>query len=439
LIGFQSFARDKRGALTIVWAGLFIMLAGVLSVAFEYTRYYSVHSKLTGIVKDASLLAAQNLDILADDHLSSFVEEFIRTGLTDSVFLLSDPTGLRIKNVSVNRANDLRQVIVSAEFSLTLSLGDGFADVTDLSIQARAQSKASTIMADIVLVMDRSLAAADAGHLSSFKTAAMKWLSQIAAVPDSQEKIRVALLPAVDQLVNVGPYEDWVSPSSWPDNLPPAVPGTVAWVGPLIEQRWCVGMRGGEASENNKVPTEIPFPLILSIETRAHEITGLPEYFIATPEACPAEPVSPLSGQYLTVRDKISLLAGYGNTDFGRSLVWADRLLSDQWQPHWRSEERTGSLDEVRKVVVLMVGSGLGEQTTQEVFHRKCSEMKNQGTDLYILDYRVSIIEDPLLSECVARGGRYFEIPDAGALGHRFATVLQSLQKGRLTSLETVF
>ncbi|MEP3246601.1 MAG: pilus assembly protein TadG-related protein [Sneathiella sp.] len=431
------FLQDSRGSVSVLFLFVFLLLFGSLALAFDLTRYFTAETRGQKAAEAAILLAARNNGILSPDELKIWVTDFVRADLKTNPFPVLEQSALGLSDLSIMAAED-GGVSLNLELSVPTTLMASFNFFEPVISRTQTSATASVENAEIVILLDRSQQAAESGKLPAMKGAVDVFLAQLNRLKRGDNPLRVGLIPFGNELINIAPRKDWVAEADWPTDLPPAVPGTVRWTGPLEEQRWCVAPRSGVAGENDTPPSVRKFPLVLDIEEEIDPQSSQSLFSITTTARCSDMPIIPLTNEISVVSRALPLLEGHGGNAGGRAMIWAERMLSSSWQTDWSiSAGVPANFDgAVQKTVLLVAGTAHSASVDENrLFTETCQRLKTKGVSFHIIDYGAPASMTALYKSCVSSPQYYYRVTDADHLKRRISEVSQSLLTIRITSL----
>lgn len=434
----SRLSQDERGSVLVWLAFTFLLLFGSLALAVDLARVFVFQTRLDLAAEASSLMAAQNLYVLSEDDLFALAYEVARNKVEDNPFPSFPSATVRLNDFLISKTNDDLGVEVSLKGKLSTTLLRSLNFFEDIEVQATAIAEMTFSKTELVMVMDSSLATEASGKLSEIKAAATYVVEQIDRLVSAGKKIKLAIIPNANVFINVAPNKGWVQSSDWPDDLiPPTVSGVTMWSGSLENQRWCVGRRLGTAAVLPVSPIMRPFPLILAID-KEMGADGVNVFSITTDDDCGSSTIKPLSetlsafGGYLADIDAAGVFAR------GRSFVWAERLLSPDWQGIWSADDDT-PVDYgtgMRKVVLLLTGSAdTGNSQDEADFSESCDRLKQLGIRVAILNYGGGVSTNAGYESCVNAGGFYGTFDDSASFKNSVADFVKSLTSSRLTAL----
>lgn len=430
------FWRSQSGSLAIWFAFLVPFFIGVLGLAVEGGRLYMAKTRLQLVADRAALIAANNEVALSNADVIQLMNAYVTTELLD----LNGLSFVRIENLQIQTSWSNTATMPKVRVSLTGKLPLTLLKVLDfgLPFTVMAQADAQLVMdpTDIVLVLDRSIAAG--GSKLSAVAAGGGYLSEKLSLLQSYgADIRLGVLPGSGTLVNIAPRINWLEPGVWPaDNLPPFVPGVVTWTGALSQQRWCVGPREGELASALNLPSVDPFPLMLTINKLVDE-AGVDTYSIVKNAGCPEDRVRPLTSTLAAMPQFIQNLSTVPSFNPERGIVWANRLLEESWSEEWGNSSVV--VQERRKIILFLMGGSVANNWAGALdFQSNCAASKARDVAINIIDFTVQATLQGLNREC-AEPSNYRDVSSVDEFNTALADFLKSLARPILLRPVTAF
>ncbi len=423
----RLFFSDIRGSATPVLVFAITVTIGFAALLLDVSRVFALQSKLHTATEMAALTVAKNLHFIDDHELSRLGQEILSANLASgSVLIANDETAQDLAlmtNVSVSSGN----VTVSAQATAKTYLLRIFNFLNDMTVSSAVSVRSVMPEAELVLVLDSSVMMESSGKLSDVKISAFDFINALEMHEKEKEGIQFAIVPFGGAYINVAPHKDWIEAEDWPVNVPPSVPGTKSWAGPLEQERWCVGVRDGLAGETDIPPDLSKFPLVLDISSSLNSTTGLPHYSVTTTSECRAVSIRHLAGSSADLLQDLVALSGVGGGGLERGMIWAERVLSPDWRSAWQAggQHPVDYTDpEFDKIVLLVSGSGNGSFEGQnELLSTVCSRLKTKGVKIYVVEYQSPAdLADPLRL-CATSDGYYFSVTSGVHLREVFTLI----------------
>lgn len=425
----NRFIQSEDGAALLIFTlTLFIVLGGI-AFAIDASRFFAAKSRLALATEMAAVAAAKNLRFLDSPAMEQLAVDMVRANFEGASLLSYQSDPAVQPTVSVTPDLETGEVTVESSATVPTTLLRALNFMEDVTVSARITARQERPEAELALVLEVSDAIESSGRLSEIRTAASAFISALEAEVPQGEGVKWGFVPFGNVLVNVAPYSDWVESGSWPLSLPPLIPGTTEWTGPLAEDRWCVSPRSGPAGENDTPPGLVRFPLILSLSSMPIPPLGLPHFTNVTTADCREERILPL-GDGTTLLGALSSLSGNGDAAYGRGMLWAERLLSPQWQGVWTGDSTIPAAYEdaiIEKVALLLASSTASEISENTRLADTCTRMKGNGIQLYTVDYLAPAATSILLQGCASTAGHYFRVTDAASLNQAFQSIARFL------------
>lgn len=438
----KRFVHDQSGSVALLLLFAFLLVFGSIALAIDATRYISLHSRALLAAQTGASAAVQNRDILNEGNLTELAREFAELTLSESSHLTSNSPVTILSSFSLDLLDD-RSVLVKLSVKFSVTLMQTFNILDELEVRASALAKAEIHDTEITFIVDRSAQVAASGKLETLKASAVQFSEFVDDLSDSENTVRLGIVPMGDQLVNIKPYGNWVLPGAWPIDIPPSVPGIADWVGPLTEQHWCVDVRSGAGAETDISPSLESFLLMFEVSKDTGETPESDRYFVTTSLECTDIPIRPLKSDFVQMKSYLSNLDGHGDIAAGRALLWGERMLSPDWQVDWALEAGVPALygENVRKVVVFVWASNSVVSVEESrIFTETCDRLKGKGAIMYMVNFDASPDAAERMKECASAPGHYYHATDGNSISRSFKEIVRSmLTYKRLKLTETGF
>ncbi|MEX1035667.1 MAG: TadE/TadG family type IV pilus assembly protein [Sneathiella sp.] len=426
---FSRFRQSEEGAALLIFTlALFIVIGGI-AFAIDVSRFFAAKSRLALATEMASVAAAKNLHFLEASALAQLTTDVVRANFGGGNLLSYESDAPALPMVSLTPDMESGEVTVESSVTVPTTLLRALNFLDDVTVSARITARQEMPEAELVLILEASDAIENSGRLAEVRAAATTFISAMEAQVPQTDGIRWGLVPFGNAMVNIAPHSDWTATGSWPMSLPPLIPGTTEWIGPLAEDRWCVAPRAGAPGEDDTPPGIAPFPLVLSLSSEIDVLTGLPHFTNITTDECRPERVLPL-GEAAALLTGINTLGGNGDAAYGRATLWAERLLSPQWQGLWTGDNTIpAAYDDtaIEKIALLLVSSAASDMTENTRLADTCARMKENGIRLYIIDYLAPETTSSILQSCASTTGHYFAVTDATGLSNAVLSIARFL------------
>ena len=203
----ESFARDTRGNIGILFAFSAIPLIGLLGGAVDVTRHHRYKVELANTL-DAAAIALVRSGITDDGEADEFVNNFINATrlaeLTDGMLHMS--------------AFDAVQIEGGWRVVSTGSMDTAFLPVVgidDMALDLQAEVMMSGGNYEVALALDNTGSMAQRGRIAALRDAAGTLVDDLYREPGTDERVKMALIPFVTA-VNIrtpGVFQwDWIDP-----------------------------------------------------------------------------------------------------------------------------------------------------------------------------------------------------------------------------------
>ena len=294
---FRTFARDRRGSISILFAVALVPLLVVSGAAIEYSRSTRVQADLQSAVDGAALAAGRN----ALDEGRRDLTKLARDAF-DAAF--RPDGGIAVTRFKVTQSQD--RIAVEAAATLPTIFG-GFLGRRIVDLDARAEVPLGIMAMEIALVLDNTGSMSRLGKMEALKEAAKNLIDAIQGASGSVNST-FALVPFNTQ-VNVGTGN---STAPWLRYTPPGGPEpkldvtSATWTG-------CVVDRDQPQDTRDTLPS-----------------TGRPDtlYPAAKCQYPNLLPIIPLSRDFAAMKSAVDAMTPTGNTNTGIGLAWGLAVLT---------------------------------------------------------------------------------------------------------------
>ncbi len=188
----QSFRRDRRGNVAVIFALAAIPILGATGVAIDYGRSAMAQARLTDIL-DAAVLAVGSKPAMADDAAKTMVTDWVNSQLGNSATIQN------WQITSFTQASGKITVTASATVPTTITKLLGF-DTMPISTLSEAIRSINKL--EVALVLDTTSSMNNPStKMSGLRTAATNLVTKITADPKAD--VKIAVIP-YDNYVNIG-------------------------------------------------------------------------------------------------------------------------------------------------------------------------------------------------------------------------------------------
>jgi Flp pilus assembly protein TadG len=436
LRNIREFRAAEEGAALLIFALTLFVVIGSVAFAIDVSRFFAAKSRLSIASEMTVVAAAQNFQFLTTAELNQLAADVMQANFHTAHMLTYSDDAIAAPAVNLVTDGETGEITLtaSAEIPTTLLRTLNFFD--NVTVESKVSAFQQKPEAEVALVIDSSEVFETAGRLAEITVAANVFIAALEAEATQAQGISWALIPVGNEIVNVAPYDNWVEAGSWPTNIPPDVPGTTEWGGDLAEERWCVAPRAGVAGEDDTPPGTVAFPLVLTLDSQIDAATGLPHYSNITTADCREERIIGLTSS-LPISTALASLGGNGGAAYGRSMLWAERILSPLWQGLWNGNASMPAAYEdetTEKIAILVVGSSAADVAEDTRLSSSCARMKQNNITLYVIDYLAPAATTSLLQVCATTAGHYFRVTDMVNLQSAFFSIAKFMTVVRFGS-----
>lgn len=451
----KSYTADESGNVSLMFAGLLVMVLTVVGVAIETSTLHNSKTRLQDQL-DAAILAVAVSELESREEQILFARNFI------------DSNGYEIdlKSLDISQAGDSELVISGSiepktAFSDFLNYDPKISGLSAVSIGASPEQPI-----DLVLVLDTT-ESMSGSKLASLKTAAGNLIDTL----PSDDEIKVGIVP-FSNYVNVGVHnrnEPWI-------NVPPDGSESYEFTRRrVVQEAYCrstgetVEIKDGVAyTASGRVCSDYVPEVVeeLGTETGTRDIVWsgcvfsrnhsrielhleddyYDEYKINGQSGVTCgQPIVPLTDQMSVVKTAINSLETDKDTYMPAGIMWGRRVLSEK-VPFAGGR----SSDEVKKIMIMMtdgqnsmhrwgqshgtsdihdpVDVDLLNQTNEDT-KTLCSLAKSEGTEVYSIAFEVNDYDTKrMLEGCASEPLKYFDARSSSQLLQAFDDIADQLK-----------
>lgn len=389
----RRYAAETDGNMGMMFAFVFVMLVGGLTIAIDLSSAYSARQRLQNTTDAIALLAARE-GIDDQGQLQAAAQAYFNQSYPGV-------SGERIEVLNITRNGD--RVNVETRNNIDTSFAQFFGRPNlDVSV------KSSTIFAqqslDVALVLDTTGSMRGA-KLANLKVSATRLMDTFESF--NNDDLRVSIVP-FSQYVNAG-----------------------------VNQRGQSWLRDNGTAQGNLCMASRPAPLNTQVELGARRIPSA-----VGPNVACGTALRPLTSDFRALKRTISSLTASGFTYAPAGLMWGWRTL-DARAPFTEA----AASGRGQKVLVLMTdgantrafSGGLhnspnraqADRTTADI----CSRVKNSDITVYTIAFEVPDAGTRnLLRDCATSTANFFDARNASQLDDAFANISSTLNDLRITS-----
>jgi Flp pilus assembly protein TadG len=417
---------DERGTVAIIFAFSIFALCGVIGLAVDASRAYSVAARTQAILDTASLAAAKMLDVsgATDTEVIASATAFYAANLAGQKDITATFENLVVTphrgNQSVNVSVD---VVVPTTFAGVVGLAD-FRFKRDSLVIYKTKGVELAMVLDVTGSMNDT-ESGGARKIDAMKRAAKVVVSKLLDTSGGGLNTnRIALAP-FSASVNVGSFRTQVAagPSFYSDN--------------------CVIERPGAAATNDDP---------ISGGTRARVITSSGGNY-----SCPVSTIQPLTNSADTLNTQIDTYGPGGATAGHLGMAWGWNLISPNFASIFSGSSTPAAYtdDTIIKSIVIMTdgdfntayksgdASSAAAQSTESKadFAALCTNMKAKGIKVYTIGFGLSSVAEPqrtaaktLLGDCASVPGQFYDTESETELSGAFSDIADQLSSLRVGS-----
>ena len=426
---FVRARRDERGSVVIIFAFSIFALCGVIGLAVDASRAYSVAARTQAILDTASLAAGKMLDVAGatDAEVMVSAAAFYNANLAGQ----KDVTAT-FENLVVTPHRGSQTVSVSVDIVVP-TIFSGVVGFSQFRFKRDSMVIYKTRGIELAMVLDitGSMSELEAG--GSSKIVAMKKAAKdaVAKLLDTTggtiNTNRIALAPYAAS-VNVGAFRAQIA------------------AGPSYSGDDCVIERPGATATNDDA---------ISGGTRARVMASAPPP--GSKYSCPTSSIQPLTNSIDTLNTKIDAYAPGGWTAGHLGTAWGWNLISPNFASIFSGSSTPAAYtdDTTIKAVMIMTdgifntaykssnASSDAVQTTESEgdFASLCSAMKLKGIKVFTVGFGFAAVSEPkrttakqLLTDCASDPANFFDTETEVEIGSAFNTIAEQLSTLRVGS-----
>jgi len=404
----REFEKDENGAVAIIFAFVFIVLAFMAGMAVDYSRVLHTNSKLAAAADAAALAAGRALldGRYTDAEIQSLAKAFFEENLQDSGEGFGSISNL---NVTVNRAASTVTFDVNAGVPMTLTKLMGV-EKADLPVTSSVVFEQNDIELSLALDTTGSMRG---GKIADLKSAAKELIDILMPDSGTTHSVRIGIAPYA-AAINAGPYAAAVSNNANTDN--------------------CVWGRSGPQAFTSAAPGPGAYLTAGGAPVDIDPTEGISSY------SCPTATVTPLTEDKSELKTKVGELNASGYTAGHLGAAWASYLVSPEWSSIWPSSSAPVEYTDTKtiKVALLMTDgifntsyvNGTSDYQAVEV----CNSMKANDVLVYAVGFQAPSGAQATLKSCASSDDHYFKADDGEQLRSAFISIAKQLTNLRLSN-----
>lgn len=200
----------------------------------------------------------------------------------------------------------------------------------------------------------------------------------------------------------------------------------------------------------------------VKIDSGASKLNGLP---MGPGNGCDVQPLTPLTSDYKSVKDKVSALKAAGTTNIKEGVAWGHRVLSPEAPFTDSGAGKAANLERI--LIVLTDGANVfgnapndlgsryssdgylvdgrigiesgGASATNALMNERtlaaCTAAKASGIEIYTIRLEEpDVATGTMLKECASAADHYFDVPNRTQLDEAFAKIRNRIVRVRITS-----
>jgi Flp pilus assembly protein TadG len=395
----ESFSRDQRGGVAILFALLLLPLMAAVGAAIDYSRASNVRTAMQAAVDAAALLAARDSATLSDSSLADRARQ---------VFLANfRQPGTALDPVRFEKTSTTIRVSVSGSIKTVIM---GIFRINAIQLAATGEAAWGQNRIELALVLDNTGSMAALNKMSELKKAVRDLLATLETASPDRNAIKVSIVP-FDTQVNIGDENRNANWLTFNANVRRSLRTT------QTNWRGCVADRDMPYDTNDTSPTA--------------SATLYPAVTCGTGSLAQ---LRSLTGNFSDLRASVSAMQPSGNTNITIGIAWGLASLSpstplDQAVPF--------GTPRVKKIMIVLTdGDNTENRFTSDPSaidartRQVCDTVKNAGVKVHTI--RVIEGNAKLLRDCASAADTYHEVRNASELGPVFRSIASEITGIRL-------
>jgi Flp pilus assembly protein TadG len=421
--------RNEDGGVLPFFALAVIPIVALVGAAVDYSRAASARTALQGALDAAALMLSKDAPSLTSTQLNQKATDYVAAQF-------NRPEAQNLV-VSASYTAQPSSLVLNGSASLTSDFMGIFGKST-MPIGSTSTVAWGMTRLRVALVLDNTGSMADAGKITSLKTATKNLLTQLKSATSQNGDVYVSIIP-FSKDVNVGASNynaSWVRWDLW--DAANVVQG-VCFFG------WCwngaswvyTGTSGIAASHNTwngcVTDRDQDYDTMATAPSSANQATLFPAEQYGN---CPA-PLMALTYDWTALNQKVDDMFPNGNTNQTIGLQWGFQSLVANSPLNVPAKDPNYQYNDV----VIMLTDGLNTQnrwsSTQSVIDARtakaCTNIKSAGITLYTI--QVSTGSDPqsaMLQQCATDSGKFFMLTSANQMVSTFQQIGTNISKLRV-------
>lgn len=424
----RSFWRDRRGNVAILFALAIVPVMGAMGAALDYSM---ANTYRTGMQKavDAAALAVSKVMPLEQAKLDEIALQYFAASFGDH-----DLTNLLVK---ATPGQGTVTLTATADYDPIMAKLFG---ATEFQIGVESVARWGIGKVEVALVLDNSGSMGDLSRMTHLKAAAQDLLNVLEASAVNPGDAKVAIVPFDSKVrvdytqANAPAWIKWGTCSILPsllktEDICVALKGTWNWTfSEWSSWAGCVEDRDYITSVTPHIENDV-LDTAPDTTTSTSAAAWRTRYPAANCDDNKLRRVTPLTDNWVTLRNKISDMEPAGYTNITIGLVWGWHTLSPT---EIFTEGKPYDTEDLTKYVVLMTD---GDNTrsrhdNSENFidgrtEAACTNIKAAGIQIYsirLIDGNANLIRN-----CASSPSMYYDVQDASMLSGIFKNIASQI------------
>jgi Flp pilus assembly protein TadG len=422
----DSFRKNQRGAVAMIFALALIPMLAFMGVALDYTRASDARAKMQAAIDSTALAVAHEAATMSDADFSTQARSMF-----DGNFPNEDTVA--VDSFAATRNGSV--ITLEAAGHLKTSLL-GAIDVSSVQFGAKTTAESGSKNIEVVMALDNTGSMNDVGKIGALRDAATALVDQLSTYVTGPGQLKIGMVPFATD-VRVDPNDSTYNQASWID-FTNATTQSCSWTysyrtgwtqtctSTLSNWSGCIQDRSSpyNSSDAAVTGTSSKYPATLSC--------GFQENLTY---------VQPLTTDFAQLKTQIGTMTAGGSTNVTIGAIWGLSLLSQQ-APFTQGVAYSDT-DTEKFLILLTDGWNTKDRWTTCPNEGPCPTIDARTTaactaaktaGVTVITIRVIDGNATLLSGCASGAANYHEVTDATQLVPTFIGIANTIEHLRLTT-----
>ncbi len=440
------FARDERGNIAVLFAIALLPILGFVGAAIDYSRAAAAKTSMQGALDSAALMIAKDLSsntIKASDVATKGPGYF--TGL----YAYAGAENIQVTASYTAAASGSKgsTVLMTASGDVKSDFMQMFGFPT-LGFNTSSTATWGNSLLRVALVLDNTGSMAQYNKLSSLKTAAQNFVTQLSGLATNTGDVMISVVPFSTD-VNVGTSNSgatWLRWDLWDPANTNSHGQSYCSGGSSFTMAMCTGHHY-TWNHNPGSPATSQWNGCVTDRDQSYDVSSTAPGSLVTQFpadqaiGCPTKMV-PLTTNWTTVNNTITAMTAQGSTNQTVGLQWGWLSLLQQSPLNAPSEDPNN----VYQHIIVLFTDGLntadrwygdGSTTSTQVDTRMkllCDAVKASGAVIYTVQIDTDGAgQSPVLPYCASGGSNFFMLTQASQINSAFTQIATQISKLRVS------